>query len=405
MDFTAGPPRGGRLAALAATAGIALALTAATTQQAAAYPAPDTGAACTAFASGASAAAQRAVEAACAQRGVWYSWGGGHGATPGATYGYYDGQTPESRNDGERKGFDCSGLMRFAYYSATGEDILNATSNGQFHSSHASARFSAAQGTAPLLPGDLMFWGEGRIHHVAMYLGDGKMVEAQQSGTKVGVSRVRTGGDYAGAIRVAGAPGTPPTPPSDPGDDGDPGDSGGSGGSGGKAVMTWGSDVRTRTAPHTGADVVNHFTGPTRITIACQKHAQRITADGYTNDAWSQLSDGSWITNIYLQGPAWLPGVPDCGGSAPGGGSGSGGKAFKTWGSDVRTRTAPHTGADVVNHFTGPTRITVTCQKHAQRITADGYTNDAWSQLSDGSWITNIYLQGPAWLDGVPTCS
>ncbi|MYT09136.1 peptidoglycan endopeptidase, partial [Streptomyces sp. SID5470] len=80
---------------------------------------------CGVLAPGASATAQAAVDAACSQIGVWYSWGGGHAATPGASYGYYDGSDPDSLHDGERKGFDCSGLMRYAYYRATGRDLLN----------------------------------------------------------------------------------------------------------------------------------------------------------------------------------------------------------------------------------------------------------------------------------------
>jgi cell wall-associated NlpC family hydrolase len=161
---------------------------------------------------GASAVAQHAVSAACGQIGVWYSWGGGHGSVPGASYGHYDGQDPDSRWDGQRKGFDCSGLMRYAYYQATGSDILNGTANDQFHTSRAVARFSPAQGSGPLLPGDLMFWGAGHAHHVAMYIGNGQMVEAYESGTHIRVTSVRLGGDYAGAVRINGS-GTPAPPP------------------------------------------------------------------------------------------------------------------------------------------------------------------------------------------------
>lgn len=156
---------------------------------------------------GASPVAQQAVRAACAQIGTWYSWGGGHGPVPGATYGHYDGHDPASKNDGQRLGFDCSGLVRYAYYRATGRDILNGTADNQFHSGPAVARFSPAQGTGPLLPGDLMFWGRGHIHHVAVYLGSGQMVEAFQSGTRVRATPVRLGGDYAGAVRVNGSGG------------------------------------------------------------------------------------------------------------------------------------------------------------------------------------------------------
>lgn len=40
-----------------------------------------------------------------------------------------------------------------------------------------------------------------------------------------------------------------------------------------------------------------------------------------------------------------------------------------------------------------------------QSVTAEGLTNSAWSYLPDyGGWISNIFFQGPAWLDGVPAC-
>ena len=341
---------------------------------------------CGVLAPGASATAQAAVDAACSQIGVWYSWGGGHAATPGASYGYYDGSDPDSLHDGERKGFDCSGLMRYAYYRATGKDLLNGTADDQFHSSQASARFSAGQGTAPLLPGDLMFWGNGHIHHVAMYLGGGQMVEAYESGTHIRVTSVRTGGDYAGAIRINGS-GTPTPPPAN----------------GGTVFETWGTGVRTHRTPSVGSAVVDTFPGPTQVSVQCQQHAETVTAEGYTNDAWAKLADGSWVTNIYIKGPAWLPGIPDCGGSStppPSGGS----KAFQTWGTGVRTHSEPNVNAGVVDYFAQPTTVNVVCQKHAQEVTAEGYTNDAWAKLADGSWVTNIYIKGPAWLDGVATC-
>ncbi|MFE3851941.1 C40 family peptidase [Streptomyces griseorubiginosus] len=343
-------------------------------------------ASCGVLAPGASATAQAAVAAACSQIGVWYSWGGGHAATPGASYGYYDGSDPDSLHDGERKGFDCSGLMRYAYYQATGKDLLNGTADDQFHTSQASARFSAGQGTAPLLPGDLMFWGSGHIHHVAMYLGNGQMVEAYESGTHIRVTSVRTGGDYAGAVRINGS-GTPIPPPAN----------------GGTVFETWGTGVRTHRSPSVGSAVVDTFPGPTQVSVQCQQHAETVTAEGYTNDAWSKLADGSWVTNIYIKGPAWLPGIPDCGGSStppPSGGS----KAFQTWGTGVRTHSEPNVNAGVVDYFAQPTTVNVVCQAHAQTVTAEGYTNDAWAKLTDGSWMTVIYIKGPEWLPGVATC-
>lgn len=371
--------------ATAAAAAIALiAFLPATAHAAAPRAAQD--ATCGVLASGASATAEAAVNAACSQIGVWYSWGGGHGATPGASYGYYDGSDPDSLHDNERKGFDCSGLTRYAYYRATGRDLLNGTADDQYHSSQASARFSAAQGTAPLVPGDLMFWGSGHIHHVAMYLGAGQMVEAYESGTHIRVAPVRTGGDYAGAIRINPS-GTPVPPPAN----------------GGTTFETWGTGVRTHSTPSVRSSVVDTFAGPTQVSVQCQEHAETVTAEGYTNDIWSKLADGSWLTNIYIKGPAELPGIPDCGGDSappPSGGS----TAFQTWGTGVRTHNQPNVNAGVVDYFPQPTTVNVVCQAHAQTVTAEGYTNDAWSKLTNGAWMTNIYIKGPAWLPGVATC-
>ncbi|MEU6314005.1 NlpC/P60 family protein [Streptomyces sp. NPDC047014] len=246
-------------------------------------------ASCGVLAPGASAAAEAAVRAACEQIGVWYTWGGGHGPQPGPTYGQVDPTDPDSAHDPERLGFDCSGLVRHAYARALGGDPLPGNAYHQFHAPQVSQRFTAAQGTGPLLPGDLLAWGSGgSIHHIAIYLGAGKMVEARESGTRIMVSDVRLNGDYAGAVRLAPAA-TPGT------------------------FSTWGTDVWTHEEPSVGSPRVHRFPGPTTVRIDCQKHAEKVTAEGYTNDAWSYLPEyGSWITNIYIKGPAWLDGVRTC---------------------------------------------------------------------------------------------
>ncbi|MEU9731424.1 NlpC/P60 family protein [Streptomyces sp. NPDC048002] len=259
----------------------------------AAAPAAD----CRALAPGASAAAERAIAAACAEvaAGTWYTWGGGHGAQPGATYGQVDPTDPASEHDPERRGFDCSGLVRYAYAQAAGSDILNGVASQQYYTHRAAARFTAAQGLAPLLPGDLLAYGtEQDLHHIALYLGAGRMVEARQSGTKLMVSDVRLGNGYFGAVRVNTGQVT------------------------GHVHQTWGNGVWTKAEPGLSARRVYAFPYSTTIRVHCQKHAEWVSAEGYENDVWSYLPDyRAWVTNIYIKGPAWLEGVPDCNQSPP----------------------------------------------------------------------------------------
>ena len=247
---------------------------------------------CAVRAPGASPTAERAVAAACAQvaADVWYTWGGGHGPQPGPTYGMVDPSDPASEHDPQRLGFDCSGLVRHAYAEATGSDILNGVADAQYYTHRAAGRFTAAQGLDPLLPGDLLVWGTSQhIRHIALYLGAGRMAEAKQSGTKLMVSDVRLGNGYYGAVRIDPGPVTGPV------------------------FRTWGAGVWTKAQPSTKAARVYAFPGPTTIRVECQKHAETVTAEGYTNDAWSYLPDyGAWVTNIYIQGPAWLDNVPTC---------------------------------------------------------------------------------------------
>ena len=82
--------------------------------------------------------------------------------------------------------FDCSSLMLQAYRSAG--VMLPRVSREQY-------RAGALLPVTEAQPGDLLFWAYDRndpdtIHHVAMYLGDGKIVEAQQTGVPVHVRPV-----------------------------------------------------------------------------------------------------------------------------------------------------------------------------------------------------------------------
>nr|WP_240519486.1 NlpC/P60 family protein [Amycolatopsis antarctica] len=146
---------------------------------------------------GPSAPAGASVEAivarAMSQLGVVYAWGGGNQRGP--TRGIRDGGVADSYGDYRKVGFDCSGLMIYAFAGVKGL-----------------AHYSGYQYTSgPRVPlsqmrrGDMLFWGRGgRIHHVALYLGNGQMVEAPHSGSVVKVSPVRYGGIMPYATRLTG---------------------------------------------------------------------------------------------------------------------------------------------------------------------------------------------------------
>ncbi|MFF8828486.1 NlpC/P60 family protein [Streptomyces sp. NPDC015131] len=282
--------------ALATAGGLLLAVSAGT-GTASAAPLPDGGSAtaeCRPLAS-ATAQARAVVEAACSQIGVPYSWGGG--SIHGPTYGQdYPGGGPGA-HDSRVKGFDCSHLMQYAAWQGAGIALPEGTWN-QARWSGATALFTPAQGLDPLQPGDLLLWGSdpgnlGSVHHIALYLGGGRMVEARESGTPVMVGDVRLNAQYAGALRITGGE----QPPADT-----------------KRFMTWGTGVSLRPEPRTSTTPVAHLPGPTPVDVLCQKRAQMVHAEGYSNDVWSYLPRyRAWISNIYIADPAaWLPGVPPC---------------------------------------------------------------------------------------------
>ena len=122
--------------------------------------------------------AQIAIRTAMAQIGLPYVWGG-------------DG--PTNGDDG----FDCSGLTTFSY-AAAGVSLPRTAHTQYYKGPH------VPQGAA-LQPGDLVFYGTpAKVHHVGLYLGDGKMVNAPTFGKPVQTAFYRySGDDYLGATRPA----------------------------------------------------------------------------------------------------------------------------------------------------------------------------------------------------------
>ena len=117
--------------------------------------------------------AQLAVQVALAQVGTPYLWGG---EEPG--------------------GFDCSGLVQYAYAAAG--LALPRVAQDQYD---AGPRLAAG---VTLVAGDLLFFGTGPhdVTHVGIYLGGGRMVDAPHTGALVRVETVDVAApSYVGATR------------------------------------------------------------------------------------------------------------------------------------------------------------------------------------------------------------
>jgi peptidoglycan DL-endopeptidase CwlO len=102
------------------------------------------------------------------------------------------------------KGLDCSGLVQLVY-RRLGVDLPRVSQQQQ----HSGTEVPLSQAQ----PGDLVFFGEP-AHHVGIYVGDGKMIDAPHTGSTVGVhklhgtpSHVRRVVPQATAPRLSGTDG------------------------------------------------------------------------------------------------------------------------------------------------------------------------------------------------------
>ncbi|BDB42933.1 hypothetical protein Mkiyose1665_15930 [Mycobacterium kiyosense] len=130
------------------------------------------------------------VARALSQRGVPFSWAGG-------------GVTGPTRGTGSginTVGFDASGLMQYAY---AGAGLKLPRSSGQMYK--VGQRVLPAQARK----GDLIFYGPEGTQSVAMYLGNGQMIEV---GDVVQVSPVRSTNMAPYLVRILGTQNTPAAP-------------------------------------------------------------------------------------------------------------------------------------------------------------------------------------------------
>ncbi|XRQ11787.1 NlpC/P60 family protein [Actinomadura welshii] len=89
--------------------------------------------------------------------------------------------------------FDCSGLVVWAY--------AQVGKRGLPHYTGALYALGTKVPRSQLRSGDLVYFG-GSLHHMGIYLSDGKYVHAPQTGDVVKISRLSDRSDYAGANRI-----------------------------------------------------------------------------------------------------------------------------------------------------------------------------------------------------------
>jgi peptidoglycan DL-endopeptidase CwlO len=100
--------------------------------------------------------------------------------------------TPYERGGASHSGADCSGLTMMAWRAAG--VTLPHSSYGQYDAvPHVSL--------SDLQPGDLVFYYSGPSH-VAIYIGNGQVIEALSSGSRAGIYSL----DYVGSPMGAGRP-------------------------------------------------------------------------------------------------------------------------------------------------------------------------------------------------------
>lgn len=138
---------------------------------------------------------KRVISTALRWIGAPYSWGGGD----------LEGPTLGLEHDAANVGFDCSAFVRYAW--SFGGTILPRTAQQQWEGPYLHVNPDQS-----LLPGDLLYFASdpsdaSSVYHVALYLGDGNIIEAAYDGGGVRVLSDALGyevyaRDFIGAVRL-----------------------------------------------------------------------------------------------------------------------------------------------------------------------------------------------------------
>ena len=123
-----------------------------------------------------------------------YSWGAGGKGGPDCGIAEL---SPSGYNDYNRYGFDCSGFTQYIFWAGAGVSIGDNTNSQSVEGTQVS--YSNVQKS------DLLFWGSpGSTDHVAIYIGNGQIIEAVPPRGTNSVHVPSIYGSHAYAIRMIG---------------------------------------------------------------------------------------------------------------------------------------------------------------------------------------------------------
>ncbi len=130
---------------------------------------------------GGTGSAKGVIQAAMNVLGKPYVWGGG-------------GKNGPTGSSDESAGFDCSGLMQYAFWQGARVDLPRTTTD-MMNSGKPVPFASANKNTALMQPGDMIVFikydtPDNYSDHVGLYIGEGKMIHAPQQGQPVQIAEV-----------------------------------------------------------------------------------------------------------------------------------------------------------------------------------------------------------------------
>ena len=134
-----------------------------------------------------------------------YSYGGGH-SSEGPTKGTIENSNNKIIDDSNIIGFDCSGLVMFLLFNSGSHlcDLDMPKTNAQGLYNYAKKKKIIKNSNDLIVNGNVLFYGndEKSIHHVAIALDNGKMIEAyghdsNGNGLPIQIVNIRTQGIFA----------------------------------------------------------------------------------------------------------------------------------------------------------------------------------------------------------------